>query len=450
VILDLSQNKRLYVKRGDRETPLDDWTRLEPGNVVFRIDNVNRYQYDIKITMQRQDLHTEVPQAFQSHLIPAAPTKGQRQPPAEAEAFDTALEAFHEQLRYLVKLTRLDNDLIDMASVPKHVTPDVVLRLAERASDGCKEILDAAGVAGERPLTLIDCKQPLLAKLTEKFRSLEDMYQKERDALLKTLPRDPSKISHQEWLAAADKLQPKLDALESRMKDAKDRYQRVLESDKAPNADQPSPLDLEIRASARVAEVFAEKVGFQAESAPLFVAGDVIKIAYEAKVRPGFNSDPGLSNFSDEFVLPVNGPVRINFSSGAFFTTLADRNFTTVTRGGQTVVVETGSDQLSVGLGGLGHFYKAGFGSFRGVQPALSVGAALTGNTAQYLGGISFLVGDEQRFVLTVGGVWAPVSRLDPGLSVDQPLPDNRASISSTHIDGPKLFVGLTYNLKRK
>ncbi|UZO81393.1 hypothetical protein NBT05_02715 [Aquimarina sp. ERC-38] len=179
---------------------------------------------------------------------------------------------------------------------------------------------------------------------------------------------------------------------------------------------------------------------------PLDVFGDNIDyVIVKLEIYDGENSSP----YVHKFKIWLRGGLKIDFSGGAFITSLFDQVYTTN---------NTSENKKTITRNDLGE-YDFGFGamvniSLRGgswVRPTINFGTLLTSNQKfQIISGAGIILGKNERFVLSSGLTMGRINVLDNNF-----IPDGTTSydlgssgqIPTTEKFSFGHFFGITYNL---
>lgn len=159
-----------------------------------------------------------------------------------------------------------------------------------------------------------------------------------------------------------------------------------------------------------------------------------------------------------DYYLFTKGGVKIDFSSGFVFNSLVDYDYTIQKGIANTAdslnskIIKKEKGDYIVGIGLLTHIY---FRTGTYYNYGLNTGVIVDANSKlKYLAGVSFMIGYEQRFVISGGAIFGAVKRLDNSYNdaLDKYVPtDQLSGISSSvpTVDKWKTgwYVGITYNL---
>lgn len=204
-----------------------------------------------------------------------------------------------------------------------------------------------------------------------------------------------------------------------------------------------------------ITEIFERSLNIQATNST-----DIIR--FSPLLIPKNNNKDSIKNFADYEVIVTNG-WRLDYSTGIIISGLKDDSYGVIdtTYMKSKIVNNTSVDStvkgkyyyknqktnISFALVGMMHFYWR-CARFLGLGANLGIGLS-NGQTSniQYLGGFSLIVGEDQRFILNIGGIIGSVKRID-----DYYKDHNLAETTSNTIPlVDKLtgswYVGLTYSL---
>lgn len=399
--------------------------------VRFLVKNVNRFVYDVELSYESRTFSSaEVPDIFTSKLMPSKPAPP---PPPGAElvsvGFPKALAHFNATLRKLLDITELDEELVNLALSHPELGATTAQTIMAKASNLVQK--STGDVAGE---SISRVGNERFDQTREAYENLHDAF----DAIM--APMTPTPAQRRQFTEAGERWE--------RLRVANE----TLEST-GPGAAR-SMLAAEFFHAAQVYGFITDGSAFQAILIIPQAKGDEMKLKYKITANDRYPSSSKPKPIEDDIALDVVDRLAIDFSGGTFFSKVVDNEFFVQSKTEpdpadpmeeitKRIVRSQGSNDVNTLLGGLTHVYWK-FGS--PVIPALSLGAALNGETVQYLIGGSLLFGSERRFILTVGVAGSPVKRLQPGLRVNQEIPDDRGEITRSKFK-TGLFLGLSYNL---
>lgn len=184
-------------------------------------------------------------------------------------------------------------------------------------------------------------------------------------------------------------------------------------------------------------------------SSTVGASGDLVRFSVKLERKAGLDAKYPTSRKIDDpnfWVVPVRGGMKIDFSSGVFFTGLTDESYVTreVTDGGGNMrrIVQRGGeeDDFSATVGALAHVHRRGF------PVAASFGVGTSGSRFNYYVGPSLLLGREQRWVLTAGLTGSNVKRLAGGLRVGDTFQPENDNIPTESRFRYGFFVGFSFN----
>ena len=196
-----------------------------------------------------------------------------------------------------------------------------------------------------------------------------------------------------------------------------------------------------------------------------FVVSDPIQakkdiILYNVKITPrkGIETLTAHENRDFDIEVPIYGGVKIDFSTGLFITTnLYDRKYTKTELAAdpsQIIITKNKNNSVAqLSLGALMHISPRWVGSFK---PGFTFGLGLNStdiSTAQIFIGGSAIFGSSERFIVSTGISFANVDYLSSKYSLDTPIKktilDQEISITEKSIQAG-WFISFTYNLTNK
>jgi hypothetical protein len=437
IVFDFSKDRRLLMCRGGKEFPLTGSASVRHGSIVgFRVANVNKFLYTVTLKAERVVLFQDVPDTFSSALLPKEkPEKGGSQANAigkEKDDYSKALETFRNVERTLLDIATLDDSITALAS-RQRLSPQEIADIQNIATALAAEALTPfSSPKTQRQIEEELAKNSGLISMSKNraVKFLTDAYEALRNAYNAYLPKITDEGVKTQVKSEFDK--------------ATKDYERIITADTAATPGQPSELSKEFNNAAAVYESVRSGSAFDAITS-IRAAGDALKFSYE--IKPKKSGDAGLETLSDDVTVQVYGGFHINFSTGIFASQLTDLNAGTITQNNQTVVVDKGSDKVQFPLGALTHIYWREHPVMNLFQPALSVGAATSGKQTQFIVGGSLLMGNDRRFIVTIGRAFGPAKRLAPGVVLGQALPAGLTESTFTK-NTDAWVLGLTFNLK--
>ncbi len=420
------------------------WT-VDPGTVVVvKVQNANKKRYRIKIG---SEVHPRKPDeaeaAFLAYLgqAPGKQTEEQKNERAKADAAaeairsklgitasllksqaENCLAALNEWEELLTKFRNQDEALsgrVDALSQAARASTTAATFCALRKDLGglLSSVLDKADQAKcPGPVDCSDALNPL-PSLPECADALQRV-PKSLDEDLAALDRTVTSFTFAQQPAGTTEIHKNLlSRLEERARLARQAVKSAPEVLRGLAAFYSDPKGAEGRLFETVKSVR--------------VTDDPVDIV--VSVDSGDEKDP-VTEFSVRLAVTPPSPGGFAFSTGVVFTGLVDHSY--AVRDGS--IVRTGSeDWLRPGIGVLTHWR---FGSAGRV--AASVGFAGKDGDLQYLGGLSWLFGSRQRFVVTGGFAVGGVDRLDRVEEGDPWREDTAPVRSSTEISW---LFGLTF-----
>jgi len=164
----------------------------------------------------------------------------------------------------------------------------------------------------------------------------------------------------------------------------------------------------------------------------------------------------GKSIQSESYSYYTQGGFKVDYSVGLVFHTLTDQSLsiketTDNTNSYKTIVAEQ-KNSLTPGAGLFAHFYGRTGGWFNyGLMTGFELG---TDSKPKYLAGISFLIGREQRIVISPGIILGQVKVLSSKYDVNIPYLSSsfgNLSVDQILVDQYKFgyFVSISYNLSK-
>lgn len=191
-------------------------------------------------------------------------------------------------------------------------------------------------------------------------------------------------------------------------------------------------------------------------SDPIQAEGDIVVFDVSIKPRDPKDSIYGeVRNF--KITVPVEGGVKIDFSTGIFLSGLTDKKYTVVPleKPADTMGTISKDENHSIGSFAFGALMHVSCRSVKNVKPAISFGLGLNSTDITkanvFLGG-SLIIGNQTRFVVTLGGTVANVDYLKGKYKTDgtQYLIKNLDENLTEKALRFSWFAGFTYNLTNK
>jgi hypothetical protein len=204
-----------------------------------------------------------------------------------------------------------------------------------------------------------------------------------------------------------------------------------------------------------ITETFERSLNIQATNST-----DIIR--FSPLLIPKNNNKDSIKNFADYEVIVTNG-WRLDYSTGIIISGLKDDSYGVIdtTYMKSKIVNNTSVDStvkgkyyyknqktnISFALVGMMHFYWR-CARFLGLGANLGIGLS-NGQTSniQYLGGFSLIVGEDQRFILNIGGIIGSVKRLDDYYKDHSLAETTSNTIPLVDKLTGSWYVGLTYSL---
>lgn len=475
IVYDFGGN-RLFVRHGnatdkdgtptDQGSPFTGHTTVRDNSfVAFKIENVNKFLYNVTIKGERKEFNQDIPGAFKTAFLPsAAPTKAassfvEATPlRKEYEEYKRKLTLFNDQVNSLIQASQMDEEFTTIGVSYPVLSAGSISNIKNQVKEAAYKIVKVSDPALPNPVSSSDIRksrEAFLSKIEDSYNALKE----EHDTLLSTVetlkpPKPEDYRTGVEYKQALDKQQAALKEVNDPFNEATDLYNKVQASNKRPSADQPSELEKKFSNAASLYEFVVNGNAFQSTGSTR-AGGDEVKVTYEIKPKDAFRDDKNLQTVSDDVSVPVFGGFHIDFSAGVFLSELTNQNIVTrsrtVTENGamvtQKFIVDKGSDDITFPVGALAHIYTKVRRPWLGLfQPAVSVGAAVAGSNTQYIVGGSAIFGRQRRAIVTIGYAWGPVTRLAPGLKVGGIVPEGQTDITNSVTKGDLIF-GFTFNL---
>lgn len=194
-----------------------------------------------------------------------------------------------------------------------------------------------------------------------------------------------------------------------------------------------------------------------------FVSSDPVQankdvINYNVKITPrkGIESLTALETRNFNVEVPIKGGVKIDFSTGLFVTSgLYDRKYSTVPTSGDTtksIITEDKNNSIAqLSLGVLMHVSPKSIGYFKpGFTFGLGLNSTDLSNAQVFVGG-SAMFGSNERFIVSTGVSLANVDYLKGKYSLNEQQNNSEIDDSLTEkAMRPGWFISFTYNLTNK
>ncbi|MEO7991200.1 MAG: hypothetical protein ABI663_16740, partial [Chryseolinea sp.] len=181
-------------------------------------------------------------------------------------------------------------------------------------------------------------------------------------------------------------------------------------------------------------------------------------INYNVKITPrkGIETLTALENRNFNIEVPINGGVKIDFSTGLFVTTnLHDRKYSKTIISSDTsksTITENKNNSIAqLSLGALMHVSPRLSGNFK---PGFTFGLGLNStdlSNAQVFAGASAMFGSTERFIVSSGISLADVDYLSGKYSLNTPIENSMIDSALTEKSvRAGWFISFTYNLTNK
>jgi hypothetical protein len=191
---------------------------------------------------------------------------------------------------------------------------------------------------------------------------------------------------------------------------------------------------------------------FEYTSTPIKASKDLITVKIDIEPKDPGNANADFSKFNGDFVGHITG-WKINFSSGLFGImgkNMFDQTYRLDPSGTDNVIIKKNDNKnwITPAFGALMHFYV--MKESRWFNWGGNIGMSISGDThVNFHGGLSFIMGDEQRVILSIGPTLAQAKQITDQYKEDQILPKT-ISLNPVPTQGyyrVGWFFSLTYNL---
>lgn len=406
------KQKAFFVKNGDFST--------------LQIKNINTLIYEVDVKSENVEFNVTPPPVFelffdtekfaQPEAVPAAVA-------AVAPTFVTTVDGYKDFLENLEYTKKIYDNMVLLAE-SDHKTQAEIRQAIDR--------LDVNNLVLDNPRLNTD-KVTILTKCTALYTAVQNQFNKV-EAEYQKLP-----------VAPAVTVDPK----------DTQRYKEIVILNGKVTGYNYSELFGRI---ATLYDLISSPTTFIVTTTPILAKGDIVK--YDIEIKPK-KEKISVAKREESFSIPVPvvGGLKLDFSTGVFFTTdkrampssyrLEAKSATDKT------IKENGiQNQFVPSVGAMVHVSRK---SASWIKPALSFGLGLKSTNLEnssYFLGVSGIAGQEQRFILSIGITGSRVNYLKPEYSANQDVPlDTKVediTEKSFRIGRLVSFVGLTYNLTPK
>ena len=410
--------RKIYriTKPGER---LGSRIQTKPGAVTLVIKNVNTILYDVEITGKKTKRFT-----LDAFLDLTKPAKAPNKAPAavhKAVSFPEAVEEFfirsqafttlapiaHQRLSQVVLDSEKQNYPVTSVTPPYQDPSDYSERVGQR--ELITDLFDSSDLsdikgAGEK-----------------RFADVDEAYKHVLDQYAKLTPGEQSgsnKILLEVCTKELERLSREKDSVIARYAGVAKLWGLMRDGEFTIEDDETIDLN----------------------------SGEIL--TYSVKLTPrtssALSSKPELAPITREFKLNARGGWEFDAAPGFFFSwgNLRDRTYGKRTIAGATRVSRIGTqDSFKASAGAMVHIHRQLAGD---VDWGPSFGLSVKdGETVQYMGGLSLLLGRNQRIVVTAGVAGGRARRLD-GVREGQIFTGEKIPTRDALQIGP--FLGITYN----
>jgi hypothetical protein len=500
------QNKVVYdfiTKEPPIITPADLGT-----NSVFRINNINKFLYEVKIESSQSEFNSTPPAIFstifnfekkEESTVKSEADKVIENSLEPKEKKETAL-LFGMQKAMLYKnkqmLSSFNEDLLELTEQPDSLKENSkITQLNQTINDLKSEIKNQEDKITELNKTI---DNEFLKKTTEihvNSRIVSESFDQLEEA--KTIKNKLIRITLTDGLdyqKAIDKINQltseypfilKPEKLLSSFQSSYNSYKTSLQlysintavkkhfgDDEGKLRESIAPLSTEVEDIKKKVEKYDYTKLFEEINQLItelrnennyFICSDPVQakkdiINYNVKITPrkGVESLTALENRNFNIEVPIKGGVKIDFSTGLFVTTfLHDRKYSKTISANdtsQSIITENQNNSLAkLSLGALMHISPRSTGNCKlGFTFGLGLNSTDLTNAQIFVGG-SAMFGSNERFIVSTGVSLANVDYLNGKYSLNTPTKnttiDNTLTEKSLRAG---LFVSFTYNLTNK
>lgn len=465
---------------------------LEPINYgdfyTFHIDDINMFLYQVTIKGESIKLDTSVPTELQTlfRLSKQELKDKVSEEPAENEVNEietntkelkNTLESIKSNLDFNISNKEKDLNVIkDNLSNTKSNQKDYYLILKEQEiileiiknENELKEqigdlISDMDSFLNDLNKLLIDVSYINVQKIQLIILATRDVSYKQ---MLADIVNDDS-LKPKDPLSNFKKLGQRIDALKIKLNDLK------------PDLDQPNVIKLEkeykkiydaylglkqddiLTSYSQVLYLYNElqnKSNFTAKAPPVQANGDFVN--YEVTITPAKTHELGAykNEMTFEFDVPVKGGLKVDFSVGPIFAfgdgALDEKFYFEKTDIENTGVLKKrdNNNLLNPGIAAMMHYYKRSgknysWGGLFGVGAGFQT---IEDINLSFYGGLSYVMGKEQKIMLNTGVAFINVDRLKNGeFNIDTTYDTNTVSINdlTEKVFKSSFFISLSYSL---
>jgi len=486
-----------------KEAPIVDPVKHGQGT-VFRINDINLFMYDVKITSEETEYNTEQPAVFDL-LVPEKMTSdnlteegnefiNDQVQPSDAEAieeFSDAKSAW-ELGDFQMELFQLELD--NQKSFADSLQNDNRIQILEDAIINLNQEIEAQkSKIADLNKIIADKYSIELAKLSSEIKTLHDKFEfLERSKMLKNHLISITKtddLTYDKAIALTDGLPATypefLETMSTSVdfdkafREFKSSYNVFLNSEVvstkfkaddckikeslSPLMEEAESIKLSVSKTdyQKIAEdcqaiykALRNENNYVAVSDPVQASKD--EITFEVKIEPKKDIENLTSTQKREFpiVVPVYGGVKIDFSTGLFLSGLTDRSYSSnplSTDSTRSTISE--NPQNNIGQLSIGAMMHVSRRSINYLKPTLSFGLGVNStditNLNVFMGG-GLVIGQKERFILS-GGV--SIANIDYLKSQYRLNTEYSTSDLSTELTDSALkmswFASVTYNLGR-
>lgn len=427
-------------------------------NVIVKVINYNPFLYDLQVNNEVVSFHQTIPQILSINLSGKAPSEA----PPDKTAYEKEREDIKGKLELAIKQkkelkqnraavekkeleikelgiskTNLDKkiDYIQSLGDFRTALQDVYLKLP--SLERC--ILDALGFSDDL------AKENLLAQLTGIAENiLGTCHKTPEQAYLQA--KKLAEIVLSKW----ENLESAYEILDST---SKEEHKASFEVEKKHwqiyrDSDQTKLVQGVENAISIWRAVM--QTPFESSTGPFMARGDELRIKVMVSRKANLDARYLTRHVSGEkqvACLRTYCGIKLDFSAGFFFSTLTDRAYGThLNDKGEAVIIrlKEEEDTFAVSAGALIHVYPR---SKLPINFALSFGlGTLKTNELGYFLGLSSLLGQEQRGILTLGVACGKVSSLGGGYKEGDILPSTVSTIPTRQTTKLGYFLSFSYN----
>jgi len=489
-----------------KEPPIIPESKLGE-NTIYKIENINKFLYDVKITAKQTEYNSEPPAVFaqvfkiekkeESAVGKEAEKVNTEQTDADEVGFSQT-KSNEESYLFLneLKLEAYSQEIKEIESISDSLQDDGrLIELKLQVEKLNKAIVDQQETISELNAIISDEYSKIIQQLYSRALILHNSYEVLEEAkLIKNklvIISMTDGLSFQEYSSKTKKIlldypyaknpDNLLSSFNRSYRQFKSAYQLYLvneivkqkfSSDEDKIISNINPLLTEIEELKTKTDKFnyselfqnlnilftelQNKNNFFVASDPIQAEKDVINFNIKISPRKNINSSSVLETRNFPTNVPIKGGVKIDFSTGLFITTgLYDREYnTSVSASDSTMSIiseNTNNSIAQLSLGALMHISPRWTSSFK---PGFTFGFGLNSNdlsNANVFIGASAMFGNQERFIISTGVSLANVNYLNGKFQLDSNIETSKLNVELTEkVTKAGWFVSFTYNLTNK